>query len=65
MLDEKHTGLCPNRSIKVADTDEFPTLGLAKIEMDTADKETFSLKQRLAGFRKLGLYYALRKLSHN
>jgi hypothetical protein len=60
MLDEKYTGLRPDRSLKVEDMDEFPTLGLmerlAKIEMDKADKEIFSLKQRLATLRKLGHY---------
>jgi hypothetical protein len=60
MLDEKYTGFRPDRSIKVEDMDEFPTLGLmerlAKIEMDKADEEIISLKQRLTTLRKLGHY---------
>jgi len=59
-LDKKSMGVRPDRSLKVEDMDEFPTLGLmerlAKIEKDKADKETFSLKQRLAALRKSGLY---------
>jgi hypothetical protein len=60
MLDEKRMGVGPDRSLKVEDVDEFPALGLmerlAKIEIDNADKEIFSLKQRLAALRKLGHY---------
>jgi hypothetical protein len=60
MLDEKRMGVGPDQSLKVEDVDEFPTLGLmerlAKIEIDNADKEIFSLKQRLAALRKLGHY---------
>jgi hypothetical protein len=60
MFDKKSTGVRPDRSLKVEDMDEFSTLclmeRLAKIETDNADKEIFSLKQRLATLRKAGLY---------
>ena len=60
MPDEKNTGVRPQRSLKVEDTGEFPTLGLmqrlAKIEANKAEKELFSLKQRLAALKKAGAY---------
>ena len=50
----------PQRSPEVEDMGEFPTLGvmqrLAKIEVDKAEKEIFSLKQRLAALKKAGPY---------
>ena len=53
-------GIAPQRSLEAEDMDEFPTLGvmqrLAKIEVDKAEKEIFSLKQRLAALKKAGPY---------
>ena len=59
-LNVNSKGIGPQRSLKAEDMGEFPTFGLmkrlAKIETARADKEIFSLKQRLATLRKSGLY---------
>jgi hypothetical protein len=53
-------GIGSQRSLEAEDTGEFPTLTLmqrlAKIEADKAEKEIFSLKQRLAALKKAGPY---------
>jgi len=59
-LNVNSKGIGPQRSLEAEDMDEFPTLGmmqrLAKIEVDKAEKEIFSLKQRLAALKKAGPY---------
>jgi len=59
-LNVNSKGNGPQRSPEVEDMGEFPTLGvmqrLAKIEVDKAEKEIFSLKQRLAALKKAGPY---------
>jgi hypothetical protein len=53
-------GMGSQRSLEAEDMGEFPTFGvmqrLAKIEVDKAEKEIFSLKQRLAALKKAGPY---------
>jgi hypothetical protein len=48
------------RPLESEDMGEFPTFGvmqrLAKIEVEKAEKEIFSLKQRLAALKKAGPY---------
>ena len=59
-LNVNSKGIGPQRPLEAEDMDEFPTLGmmqrLAKIEVDKAEKEIFSLKQRLAALKKAGPY---------
>ena len=59
-LNANSKGIGPQRPLEAEDMDEFPTLGmmqrLAKIEVDKAEKEIFSLKQRLAALKKAGPY---------
>jgi hypothetical protein len=59
-LNVNSKGIGPQRSLEAEDVGEFPTLGvmqrLAKIEVDKAEKEIFSLKQRLAALKKAGPY---------
>ena len=59
-LNVNSKGIGPQRSAEAEDMGEFPTLGvmqrLAKIEVDKAEKEIFSLKQRLADLKKAGPY---------
>jgi len=59
-LNVNRKGIGPQRSPEAEDMGEFPTLGvmqrLAKIEVDKAEKEIFSLKQRLAALKNAGPY---------
>jgi hypothetical protein len=59
-LNVNSKGIDSQRSLEAEDMDEFPTLGLmerlAKIELDKAEKEIFTLKQRLATLKKAGLF---------
>jgi hypothetical protein len=59
-LNVNSRGIDPQCSLEAEDMGEFPTLGvmqrLAKIEVEKAEKEIFSLKQRLAALKKAGPY---------
>jgi hypothetical protein len=59
-LNVSSKGIGPQRSLEAEDIGEFPTFGvmqrLAKIEVDKAEKEIFSLKQRLAALKKADPY---------
>lgn len=59
-LNVNSKGVGTQRPLESEDMGEFPTFGvmqrLAKIEVDKAEKEIFSLKQRLAALKKAGPY---------